>query len=147
MKRTGSEDNGAEPELAVPLATVCFIIMKAREFDAKDEVTDPDPGSNPTDDHSAAVLEDHADDPSQEELKSLISELSVDAQIDLVALMWLGRGDYSADDWASVRQEAADAHNEYTASYLCGTPLLADHLADGLSALDYSCADYERAHL
>lgn len=147
MKRTGSEDNGAEPELAVALETVCFIIIKAREFDAKDEVTEPDPGSNPSDDRSAAVLEDHADDPAQEELLSLISELSIDAQIDLVALMWLGRDNYSADDWASVRQEAADAHNDHTADYLCGSPLLADHLADGLSVLDYSCADYEREHL
>lgn len=147
MKRTGNDDNAAEPELVVPLETVCFIIMKAREFDAKDEVTDPDPGSNPSDDRSAAVLEDHADDPSQEELLSLISELSVDAQIDLVALMWLGRDNFAADDWASVRQDAADAHNQYTADYLCGSPLLADHLADGLSILDYSCADYEREHL
>ena len=32
--------------------------MKAREFDAKDEVTEPDPGSNPSDDKGAAVLEE-----------------------------------------------------------------------------------------
>ncbi|MCH4559154.1 DUF3775 domain-containing protein [Mesorhizobium jarvisii] len=147
MKRAAFEVGEGETELAVPLETICFIIMKAREFDAKDPVTEPSPASNPTDDRSAAILEDHSDDPVLEELQSLISELCVDAQIDLVALMWLGRDDHSLDEWQSVRQQATDAHNEHTADYLCGTPLLADHLADGLSTLGYSCAEYEGRHL
>jgi hypothetical protein len=42
---------------------VCYIIVKAREFDAKDVVTDPDDASNPTDDAMVSVLEDHRDDP------------------------------------------------------------------------------------
>lgn len=146
MERAANRIGDGETELEVPLETVCFIIMKAREFDAKDPVTEPNPASNPSDDHSAAILEDHDDDPVLEELQSLISDLSVDAQIDLVALMWLGRDDQSADEWQSVRQQAADAHNEHTAGYLCGTPLLADHLADGLSTLGYSCVEYEREH-
>ena len=55
----------------------CFIIIiKAKEFDAKDEVTEPDLGSNPSDDKDVAVLEDHADDPVVEELTSLINSLS-----------------------------------------------------------------------
>ena len=64
------------PELAIPLETVCFIIMKARQFDVKEAETEPDPGSNPTDDNDAAILQDHGDDPVREELMSLISELS-----------------------------------------------------------------------
>lgn len=147
MKRVAKRVGDGETELEVPLDTVCFIIMKAREFDAKDPVTEPNPASNPSDDRSAAILEDHADDPVLEELQSLISELSFDAQIDLVALMWLGRDDHSADEWRSVRQQAIQAHNEHVADYLCGTPLLADHLADGLSTLGYSCAELERQHI
>jgi len=109
--------------LAISPEKVCFIIMKAREFDAKDEVTEPDPGSNPSDDKHAAVLEDHSDDPVVEELTSLINSLSEDEQIDLVALMWLGRDDYSATDWPTVREEAARAHNERTANYARGANL------------------------
>ncbi len=30
------------PELSIPTDKLCFIIEKAREFDVKDEVTDPD---------------------------------------------------------------------------------------------------------
>jgi hypothetical protein len=40
--------------LTISPEKVCFIIIKAREFDAKDEVTEPDPGSNPSDDRDAA---------------------------------------------------------------------------------------------
>lgn len=78
-----------------------------------------------------------------DEIRSLIDCLSEDEQIDLVALMWLGRDDYSANEWPSVREEAARAHNARTAEYLLGTPLVADFLEEGLSKLGYSCEDFE----
>ncbi|MDX8519876.1 DUF3775 domain-containing protein [Mesorhizobium dulcispinae] len=136
----GSEDTEA-PELAIPIRKVCFIIAKAYEFDVKVAVTEPDAGSNPADDNEIAVLQDHDDDPVREELGSLISELSIDEQIDLVALMWLGRDDGQAVDWEEVREQATYAHNKHTAGYLCGNPLLGDHLAAGLDALGLSCSD------
>ena len=136
-------EGGNADSLTISPEKVCFIIIKAKEFDAKDEVTEPDPGSNPADDREMAVLEDHEDDPVLEELTSLINSLSEDEQIDLVALAWLGRDDYSANDWAAVRQEAARARNERTASYLLGTPLLGDFLEEGLSMLGYSCEEFE----
>jgi hypothetical protein len=145
--QTDLRESAEEPTLTIPPEKVCFIIIKAREFDAKDEVTEPDPGSNPSDDKDAAVLEDHEDDPVVEELTSLINSLSVDEQIDLVALAWLGRDDYSASDWSTVRGEVARALNERTASYLLGTPLLGDFLEEGLSMLGYSCAEFETERL
>lgn len=132
-----------EGPLTISPEKVCFIIIKAREFDAKDEVTEPNPGSNPSDDKDAAVLEDHEDDPSVEELTSLIDSLSEDEQIDLVALAWLGRDDYEASDWPAVREEAARAHNQRTSSYLLGMPMLGDFLEEGLSMLGYSCEEFE----
>jgi len=133
--------------LTISREKICFIIIKAREFDAKDSVTEPDPGSNPSDDGNAAILEDHDDDPVVEELTSFVNSLSEDEQIDLVALTWLGRDDYSVNDWATVRAEAASAHNNRTANYLLGTPLLADFLEEGLSILGYSCKEFEIDHL
>jgi hypothetical protein len=120
-----------------------FIIAKAREFDAKDPVTDAGSGSNPIDDNEIGVLEDHLDDPTAQELTALINSLSEDEQVDLVALTWLGREDYAAGDWAEVRAQAASAHNNRTAQYLLGTPLLADFLEEGLATLGYSHEDYE----
>lgn len=132
-----------EDPLTISPEKVCFIILKAHEFDAKEEVEEPDPGSNPTDDKDVEILEDYGDDPVVEEMTQLIDSLSIDEQVDLVALMWLGRDDYTAADWNAVREEAASAHNEHTASYLLGTPLLGDFLEEGLSMLGYSCEDYE----
>ncbi len=137
----------AADTLTISPEKVCFIIVKAREFDVKDAVTEPDPGSNPTDDNEASVLEDHEDDPVLEELTSLIDSLSEDEQIDLVTLVWLGRDDYSASDWPAVREEAASAHNKNTASYLLGTPLLGDFLEEGLSMIGYSCEEFEIGRL
>ena len=115
------------PDLSVSDEKLCFIIAKAREFDVKDVVTDPDDASNPTDDAMLAVLEDHKDDPVVQELVALINSMSVDERVDLVALTWLGRGDGGIDDWAELRAEAARAHNRRTAAYLLGIPLLSDY--------------------
>ncbi len=147
MTRKSSQTPDSDVELSIPLKTVCYIIFKAREFDAKVADSDPDSGSNPTDDRYADVLEDRPEDPVLEELTRLIANLSVDEQIDLVALMWLGREDNSAADWADIREEATAAHNERTAEYLCGSPLLSDYLSDGLSVLDLSCGEFEEVHL
>jgi hypothetical protein len=133
----------ATPQLTISPENVCFVIVKAREFDVKDVGADENSGSNAADDKMADVLEDHADDPVLEELTSFINGMTEDEQIDLVALAWLGRGDYTAADWPSVRQEAAAAHNNRTAEYLLGMPLLGDFLEEGLSLLGYSCEPFE----
>jgi len=85
MQDEAEEAGADEAPLTISSEKVCFLIVKAREFDAKDEITEPDPGSNPSDDKDVSVLEDHADDPVLEEVTSLIKSLSEDEQIDLVA--------------------------------------------------------------
>ena len=143
-EKPGEDD---EVTLSISPEQVCFIIVKAREFDAKDSVSEPDPGSNPSDDKDVAVLEDHEDDSVVEELTSFIDAMSEDEQIDLVALAWLGRDDSTATDWEAVREEAARAHNARTAAYLLGMPMLGDFLEEGLSMLGYSCAEFEVGRL
>jgi len=127
------------PEISISDEKLCFIIEKAREFDVKDVVTDPDSGSNPADDAMIAVLEDHRDDPVVQELVAVIKSMSVDEQIDLVALTWLGRGDGEVEDWSELRAEAARAHNRHTAGYLLGIPLLADYLEEAASLFGIEC--------
>lgn len=128
----------ARPTLSISPEKVCFFIAKAREFAVKDAVSDPDSGSNPTDDAMLDVLEDHADDPTEQELRSFIGALSEDEQIDLVALVWLGRGDGTVAEWGDLREEADRLHNRRTAAYLLGKPMLADHLEEGLSEFGFS---------
>jgi hypothetical protein len=133
--------------LSISPEKVCYVVVKAREFDVKDVVTEPDVASNASDDAMVSVLEDHRDDPTQQELRSFINALSEDEQIDLVALTWLGRGDGGIDEWDVLRAEASRAHNKRTAAYLLGKPMLADHLEEGLSQFGCSCLDEEKDHL
>jgi hypothetical protein len=136
-----------EWELSVLPEQVCYIVVKAREFDAKDVSADDDGGSNSSDDNMVSVLEDSDEDPVSEELIAFIDALTEDAQIELVALAWLGRGDDDRASWDDLRQEAEDQHNEHTAAYLLGLPLLADYLEEGLSQFGQSCADIDPGRL
>ena len=126
------------PELSISTEQVGFLILKAREFDAKEGLSDPDEGSNASDDGMVDVLEDSASDPVEREIIGFVNALSIDEQIDLVTLVRLGRGDGSADDWDNLRAEVAGSINRRTARYLLGQPMLGDLLAQGLDELGLS---------
>ena len=131
------------PILSISPEKAYFIVAKARQFDVKDGITDPDSGSNESDDGMRSVLQDGTDDPVRTELISFIHDLNEDEQIDLVALTWLGRGDGDIENWDELRAEAARAHNRRTAAYLLGMPMLADHLEEALSKFGHSSEEVE----
>ncbi len=139
--RANNSSDGKTPELDLPLDSVAFIILKAREFDVKVADSDPDSGSNPADDGQTDVLEDKADDPVQEELLSAINGLRPDQQVRLVALAWLGRGTFDLDEWGEALKTARDEHNKRTGEYLLGLPLLGDYLEDGLAMFGEGIVD------
>jgi len=141
-------DEGQEPvEINVNPEKVYFIIVKAREFDAKVDPVEPDPGSNPSDDQDREILEDYADDPTLEELRSAIDTLDDDEIIDVIALAWVGRGDFDHKEWLAARALATERHRGSSADYLVGIPTLGDYLEEGLAELGYSISDYEAKHL
>jgi hypothetical protein len=129
------------PELTISAEKVAFLIEKAREFDVKEAASDPDSGSNAADDDMIDVLEDNGNDPVVREITGFINAMTEDEQIDLVALMRLGRGDGTIEDWDELRREAADGRNDRTASYLLGEPMLGDLLAEGLDAFGITWTD------
>ena len=112
------------------------IIMLAKEFTAQVSGTDPNSGSNPTDDLAVDVLESDEGSPIEEQLKDSIDGLNEDEKLDLVALCWIGRGTYDAEDLAAARETAQSEKTHSTSDYLLGTPLLADYLILGKDALD-----------
>lgn len=130
-------------QLTVNPEAVSFIIAKAREFDAKVEPDDPDSGSNPSDDKAIDILQDFADDPTLEELKSAIENLNNDESRDLVAIMWTGRGDYDKDSWTEAKAQANTIPPQDRSRYLVGTPMLADYLEQGLDELDIPVPETE----
>ena len=129
------------PELTISSDQVAFLIEKARQFDVKDIASDPDSGSNGADDEMIDVLEDNGGDPVQKEIYGFVAALTEDEQIDLVALMRLGRGDGGIEEWDELRKEAAEGRNGHTARYLLGEPLLGDLLAEGLDAFGIDWTD------
>ncbi|MCA6124800.1 DUF3775 domain-containing protein [Bradyrhizobium sp. WSM 1704] len=120
------------PELMISAEKVGFLIEKAREFDVKEGLVDPASGSNGADDDMIDVLEDDGVDPVAREITGFIDALSEDEQVDLVALMRLGRGDGTIEEWTDLRREAARGRTSRVASYLLGEPMLGDLLAEGL---------------
>ncbi|WP_275096564.1 DUF3775 domain-containing protein [Sedimenticola hydrogenitrophicus] len=126
-------------ELDINQDTVCFLSEKARLFHCKEEVVIPEVPDSPSDDWALQVLADHSGDTTFQEFKATIEDLEPDQQQAVVALMWVGRGDFSVEEWPAALEEAADSWNEYTAEYLIAHPLLADYLEEGLAAFGYSC--------
>ncbi|HET6839639.1 MAG TPA: DUF3775 domain-containing protein [Bradyrhizobium sp.] len=129
------------PELAISAEKVGFLIEKTREFDVKEAETDPDSGSNPTDDNMIDVLEDDGSDPVAREITGFINAMTEDEQIDLVALMRLGRGDGGIEEWNDLRRDAVEVRGRRIARYLLGEPLVSDYLAEGLNAFGLSWTD------
>ncbi|MFC4350193.1 DUF3775 domain-containing protein [Fodinicurvata halophila] len=128
---------------------VCYIIARFHEFEEEELIDDPERDDDEDDfdlDHEEAFdeLDGHNDnDPLGEELAGYISSLPEDEQIELIALTWVGRGDYGPGEWSDVIEAAADRFNLRTAHYLLGMPQLADYLEEGLAAFGLSCGDYE----
>jgi hypothetical protein len=139
------EPNDNANELTISPEAAFYIIVKAREFDEQVAPTDPESGSNPTDDREVDVLEEEAEDPVEQELEAALRTLNVDEQLDLMALTWLGRGDFTSFD--DARKEAEDMRDKHIVSYLMGTPKLGDYLEEGLSQLGYSLEDFQKNRL
>lgn len=128
--------------LTIPLSTVAWIILKAREFDVKEGSTDNESDGS---DNPMSVLEDREDDPAQDELTNWISDLNVQEQAELVALFWLGRDDGDADDYSDLLAQAQGQQGTGTARYLLGSPLLGDYLEEGLEKLGIDTSEIESA--
>ena len=136
-----------ELELTLDPTAAFYIALKAGEYAAKVEDTDPDEGSNPTDDSNVDVLESQSDDAVEEELRGAIDALNEDQKLDLIALAWVGRGDFDFGEWAEARESAREVDPAQIAQYLLDMPALADYLETSLSELGYSLEDYLDSHL
>ncbi len=127
-----------ERAMALPVDKLAFIIEKAREFDAQVDEDDPESGSNPADDLEVAILEATPDNPTEDELAAALGNLDDDQLTELLALLWVGRGDYDRESWQDAIRQARDAKNKRIVSYLVGTPMLGDLIEEGLAELGVS---------
>jgi len=132
-----------EWELSIDPDTVRLFVMKARALSA-DVREDYEDGSDreieledQTHDghHHDGLVEEETEDLTGEELRELIQDLNVDEASELVALVWLGRGDYDRQEWPQAVADAQQRSASKTADYLLGMPQLSEWLEAGLEAL------------
>ncbi|WP_417720516.1 DUF3775 domain-containing protein [Salipiger sp.] len=77
------------------------------------------------------------------ELRGFIDRMSEEEQAALVAIMWIGRDAFDAEEWDEAYATALAEASTPTADYLIGTPHVADHLESGLEALGYDSSEEE----
>jgi hypothetical protein len=132
-----------EWELSIDPETVRMFVLKARAISAA-MTDDYQAGSEhevELDDqsrdghHHDGLAEEEEEDLTTEELRELIDDLNVDEAAELVALYWIGRGDFEATEWQEALREARQRNLKRTSKYLLGMPMLGDWLEEGLQAI------------
>jgi len=118
---------------------ICNIIGKAQEISIVDELTLPEDKADVSDAEWEEILAEYQDDLSYIELKDLIDDLEPDQQQDIIALMYIGRGDFIKSEWDEAYQQAAAVRVESRAYYLISKPMLSEYLTEGLAVFGYSC--------
>ena len=133
----------AEWELTIGPDTVRNFVLKAKAISAavNDDYADGTEheveidGDARDTHHHDGLAEEESEDLRTEELRELISDLNVDEAAELVALVWIGRGDYDGAEWAEALSDARQRGNKRLATYLLGMPMLGDWLEEGLEAI------------
>ncbi|MBS0003199.1 MAG: DUF3775 domain-containing protein [Thioalkalivibrio sp.] len=122
--------------LTINLDIVLWVVNLTREFHAKEEVVFPDNSMEGNDDDWAMqMLADHGNDLTLQELRSGLQGLDRELQAELLALKWIGRGDYGPEEWEDVLHEAIDNWSPEIMDRLIATPLIPEYLLEGLDAL------------
>ncbi len=136
-------DDDDDVDLGISLEAVAAIVDHARALQGQEET-----GTEPTgeDENSeAALLEENPDDLTEESLRAFIAELNEDEQASLIALAWIGRGDYGPEEWDEARALAAERNEgRDTAEYLLQMDNLGDLLAEGVATFGFSVEEVER---
>ena len=132
------------PELRISSEKVCAFIEAAREVAGKVPST---AGYRTTtgDDSKLVTIEDNpGEDSRRQQMVEFVAGLNVEEQTDLLALIWLGRGDYDIDEWDDALAEAEARIAARDPDYMIGDAALPEYLGDGLEAFGMSCLDSYR---
>jgi hypothetical protein len=132
------------PELRISTEKVCAFIEAAREVAG----TVPSTAGDRTTTGDDSKLETLVEEPGQDfyerddrrrQMVEFVAGLNVEEQIDLLALIWLGRGDYDIADWDEALAEAEARIAARDPDYMIGDAALPEYLGDGLEAFSRTC--------
>lgn len=116
--------------LAISPDKIGYVIIRAREFDSDMNAWE----------HQGSRRGQRG---NESELRDFIAGLNEDEQASLVAVMWIGRETFGADELAEAITTAKAEATTPTEDYLMGVPNLADYLEIGMEALGLSPEDAE----
>lgn len=130
-------------ELRISTDKVCALIEAAREVAGKVPSTAGD-RTTTGDDSELVTIEEpegdgEAEDARRREMVEFIAGLNVEEQSDLLALIWLGRGDYEIAEWDDAIAEAEARIAARDPDYMIGDAALPEYLGGGLEAFGRSC--------
>ncbi len=130
-----SEEDGEGFDLGISLEIVATVV------DLANAVQDAEEGLL-----SGDADEDEDEDAiTQEMLTDFIDELNEEQQVALIALAWVGRGDYEPEEWEEALKLAAERNTRGDASaYLTGMEGLGDLLSEGVGAFGLAIEEVER---
>ena len=121
-------------ELRISVEKVCDLIETAREIAGIVPSTAGDRTTTGDDSSLEAIEGDPDDDVRRTEAIAFIAGLNVSEQTDLLALIWLGRGDYDIAEWDDAAAEAEGRIAARDPDFMLGDAALLEYLGDGLEA-------------
>lgn len=123
-------------ELNVNPNLIYQIARKARLCQAQELINFPEFSQDTSEeDNWSDTLDEQSNDYTYQDVVYTINVLDPNQQALLVAIMYLGRGDYDVSEWSEAVHEAQDIWTNKTGEYLLSRPLVADYLEEGLSKL------------
>lgn len=131
------DDDEEEFDLGISLEAVAAIVDAARAVQEGEES-----GALERDEEDEEGLDAEDDENMDEDaLRAFIADLNEDEQASLIALAWIGRGDYTGEEFEEARNLAKERNVRDPAEYLLGIEMLGDMLEEGLSELGLSLED------
>ena len=128
------------PELRISTDKVCDFIEVARELGGK---VPPTTGDRTTtgDDSSLVTIEDYpGEDDRRNQMVEFVAGLNVEEQVDLLALIYVGRGDYDIAEWEDAQEEARGRIDAGEPDYMIGSDALPGYLGEALDAFGIGCS-------
>jgi len=111
------------------------LILRARAYDGKEQIEDFQADQDTDGSGNTEGLQTGEHDPIRGELQRWFDGHDEEALAELVALYWIGRGDFDGKAFSDAVNEARSRRTTPTADYLLGAPLLGDYLEIGLDAV------------
>jgi hypothetical protein len=129
------------PELRINPDKVCAFLQAARETAAKIPATTGDHTST-GDDSPLTFMEDYGDgDTARQQMVEFVAGLNIEEQVDLLAMIYLGRGDFDLAEWDGALREARDRIDAGDADFMIGDRALPEYLGEALDAFGKTCPD------